>query len=86
LSYWQIEIQDVIVENKSVFSKVAKTAILDSGTSLITMPNEEYEKIIDIYHSKFRTSDSFGCQKDPELCYFRTKCKAVISKLKNLKF
>ena len=86
MTYWQVEIQDVLVENKSVFTKRAKLAILDSGTSLITLPSQEYEKIVDIYHTKFKTTDSFGCQTEPMLCYFRAKCSTITPKLKNLKF
>ena len=50
------------------------------------MPTNEYEKVVEIFHNKFRSSDSFGCQQDPVLCYFRTKCQTVYPKLKNLKF
>jgi Eukaryotic aspartyl protease len=40
--YWQVELRDLIVESKSIYSKSTKIAILDSGTSLLTMPSEEY--------------------------------------------
>lgn len=41
--YWQVEIQDLIVESDSVYSGDSSKAILDSGTSLITVPVEDFK-------------------------------------------
>jgi hypothetical protein len=53
--HWQVEIQDLIVEGDSVFSHDTSKAILDSGTSFITVPSSDFKKIQRAYQSRFST-------------------------------
>jgi hypothetical protein len=39
--YWQVKIQDFIVQGDSVFSNTYQIAILDTGTSLTLVPLKE---------------------------------------------
>lgn len=82
-NYWQVKIQDIIVESKSVYGKNIDKVILDSGTSLITVPNSDFESIMKIYSKNYPST--FQCQKTPAICYFIGSCDGIGSKIEHIK-
>ena len=65
--HWQIEIQDVLVNDESVFSGSTYRAILDTGTSFITVPVSDFQSIIKVFSQ--RHSRTFGCEQGNSICY-----------------
>jgi hypothetical protein len=45
-NYWQVRLEDIQIGEKSIYSKTYDHAILDSGTSLITIPTVEFNAFI----------------------------------------
>lgn len=66
--HWQIEISDLILNGESYFSGATSRAILDTGTSFITVPTSEFNKIVNHFQSRHPTT--FGCEADQSICYF----------------
>ncbi len=58
--HWQVEIQDLIVQGRSVFSDTYTVAIVDSGTSLTVVPYKEMLSIANSLGDKFG-NDLFSC-------------------------
>lgn len=82
--HWQVEIQDLMVEGESVFSHETTKAILDSGTSFITVPSSDFKKIQRAYQSRF--SVIFNCQTTggAPFCFFVENCEKTYTKLDHL--
>eukprot|EP00607_Mallomonas_marina_P009793 CAMPEP_0182419564 /NCGR_PEP_ID=MMETSP1167-20130531/3990_1 /TAXON_ID=2988 /ORGANISM="Mallomonas Sp, Strain CCMP3275" /LENGTH=356 /DNA_ID=CAMNT_0024594549 /DNA_START=179 /DNA_END=1249 /DNA_ORIENTATION=+ len=51
-TYWQIKLDDIKIGDHSVTTSNELVAIVDSGTSLVTGPTAEIEKIASILHAK----------------------------------
>ena len=66
--HWQIEITDLILNGESFFSGITSRAILDTGTSFITVPTSDFHQIINHFSSRHPTT--FGCQPDQTVCFF----------------
>lgn len=52
-NWWQIEIQDLKFESTSFFSSTTTKAIVDSGTSMITVPTADFNKFKAILDSSY---------------------------------
>lgn len=62
-----------------MYSGKTSKAILDSGTSFISVPGADFNRIIKLLSK--RHSTDFGCQNNDTLCFFLGECKDKIKKL-----
>lgn len=81
--YWEVEIRDLKVESQSIFSSETKIAILDSGTSMMSMPFTDFNKFKKIYQAAY--PGEFTCLDKQNLCFFMSKCSNYLSKLDYIK-
>ena len=80
-NWWQVEIQDVIAQDQSIFSGETNKAIIDSGTSLITVPYKDFVALASSYTSKFVENVEYICYLDYKICLFLGKCASVAPRL-----
>jgi Eukaryotic aspartyl protease len=84
-NWWQVEIQDIIVENESIYSDKTSKAIIDSGTSLITVPYEDFQKLNKLYNSQFLVNYDYVCFEEYHICVFAGKCSGWWNRLEPIK-
>lgn len=63
-TWWQISIADINYGKTSIFTGKTKTCIMDTGTSLIAMPNDEFTDI-----AKRWQKDAHEVICSTEICY-----------------
>jgi hypothetical protein len=64
-----------------IFSGKTKTAILDTGSSLIIMPKSEFKSLLGYWK---QVDPNVFCTD--EFCYYTGNCSDIVPKLKPLKF
>ncbi|CAG9330745.1 unnamed protein product [Blepharisma stoltei] len=58
--YWEVEISNINFNGTVVNNMTDTTAIIDTGTSLLLAPFEDFEKISSYFQEKFQCFDFFG--------------------------
>lgn len=82
-NWWQIDIQDVGFEGTSIFSGDASSCIVDSGTSMITVPVSDFNRFKAIIDAKWPDEEIY-CQ-DGVMCFYYGKCAEFVPKLDHIK-
>ena len=76
-----MEIQDIIAEGGSIYSGETSKAIIDSGTSLITVPYKDFVELTESYKRNFVENKDYLCYLNYKICVFIGKCSAVAPRL-----
>lgn len=74
-------IVNMFYDKSTFFSGEVTTCIMDTGTSLIALPNREFSVL-----SRKWMNDYFGVQCSSQICYAEGSCNYLAPKLKPLKF
>ena len=78
-------LNDIQLSGESIHKGTQNQAILDSGTSLITIPTLEFTEFMKIYSKRY-FSYGFRCQLEPKLCFFMgKKCSEVRGKVDDIR-
>ncbi|CDW83707.1 eukaryotic aspartyl protease family protein [Stylonychia lemnae] len=83
-NWWQIEIQDIVFDESSILGSSTSKAIVDSGTSMITVPRDVFSKFKSTLDTSY-SSEDISCDDQDMMCFYQGECKDYYSKFKHLK-